>query len=534
MRLVVVLLALVGLIAAACGRDSNDASVAGTSLELDANDNTPRVSSEIPEEIDTDDADPSAEPQDGAEAVGGELNLDPEAEIPSTTNQPTTTTSSTTTTTEPSTTTSSVPPTSATTSTTTEAPASTTSTSETPAPAPAPQPVVRTGAGVLVDSGFEALAGKRVGLIANHTSTVDGTHLIDLLVEAPDVELVSVFAPEHGVRGNADAGELFNDEIDQATGTPIQSLYGSVRQPTNEMLTNIDVLVYDLQDVGTRTYTYISTMGLAMQSAAAADIEFVVLDRPNPLGNNLLDGFVLDEEQISFIGQYRIPLAYGLTVGELALALKADNLIGGISDLDLNVVTMQGWSPSMLWPETGLDWVAPSPGLPTFNAALAYPGTVLFEATSISYGTGGDYPFQAAAAPWANAEGIAEGMNRLGLPGVTFEPFNFTPTVIPGISPNPKLEGEPVEGVWLNITDRNAFRPVETAVYLLDAFYDQARVVGVSDNFIDRPDTMDLLAGTDRLRRQLDANVDPADIIAAWEAELDGYGASIENRRLYR
>jgi len=391
----------------------------------------------------------------------------------------------------------------------------------------------RTGADRLVESGFAQLAGKRVGLIANHTSIVDGRHLIDHLAEAPNVDLASVFAPEHGVRGNADAGETFDDEIDEATGTPVQSLYGDVRQPTPEMLAGIDVIVYDLQDVGSRTYTYISTMGLAMQSAAAAGIEFVVLDRPNPLGNVLTDGFMLDIEQQSFIGQFQIPLAYGLTPGELAIAVKDQGLLPGLDPLQLDVITLTDWDPSMQWPDTGLEWLAPSPGLPTFESALAYPGTVLFEATSISYGTGGDFPFSSVGAPWVDGEALADRMNALGLPGAEFVAVTYTPESIENVSPNPRLEGEALQGIRIDITDRRSYRPVATAVHLLDALYDQARAAGVNE-FIDRPATMDLLAGTDRLRTQLDADVDPETIIASWAGELAAFEESIESSRLYR
>ena len=261
--------------------------------------------------------------------------------------------------------------------------------------APAPttterQAVVTSGADALVDSDFARLDGQRVGLIVNHTALASGEHLIDLIDAAPNVELVAIFAPEHDIRGTAGAGELFGDRVDPRTGVQIFSLYTDTRQPSPAMLADVDVLVYDLQDVGARFYTYISTMGLAMQSAARAGIPFVVLDRPNPGGGGSSAGFVLEPDQISFIGQFPIPASYGLTAGELATAIKGEAWLPGLDGLALDVVAMQGWERQMRWPATEQPWVPPSPGLPTFESALAYPGTVLFEATPISYGGGTD------------------------------------------------------------------------------------------------------------------------------------------------
>jgi len=406
----------------------------------------------------------------------------------------------------------------------------------TPAPPPpeptvVPPPAVTVGAEVLADNSFAALDGRRVGLIANQTSLVRGEHLIDVLHNAPNVELTAVFAPEHGVRGNIEAG-LLDDTVDFSTGVTIFSLYNETRQPTPEMLEDVDVLVFDLQDVGTRFYTFISTMGLSMQSAATAGIPFVVLDRPNPIGDAGAAGFTLEPDQLSFIGQYPIPSSYGLTSGELALAIKGERWLPGLDDLEIQVVELAGWSRSMLWPATEREWVPPSPGLPTFESALAYPGAVLFEATSISYGGGTLEPFSIFGAAWADGDALAAELSSRNLPGVTFEAVTFTPMPIEGITEDPRLNGETMFGVRYIITDAAAFDPVESGLHVLDAFNRQAAQLGITD-FVDRPQMLDLLAGTSRLRELVVAGVSADDIIAAWEPDAAAFDDTKRQYLLY-
>ena len=243
---------------------------------------------------------------------------------------------------------------------------------------------VLSGAQMLVKTGFEDIQGNNVGLIVNHTSRVGQDHLIDVLSASEEVNLVALFGPEHGIRWDEDAGAKIEDGIDDATGVPVFSLYGANRRPTPEMLDGVDALVFDMQDVGVRFYTFISTMGLSMQSAAEAGIPFIVLDRPNQLGGTEIEGLVLDTTYTSFVGQYPIPVRYGLTMGELALIIKGEQWVPGLENLDLQVVKLSGWSRSMLWPDTNLDWIPTSPNLPTFESALMYPGTCYFEATTAS------------------------------------------------------------------------------------------------------------------------------------------------------
>jgi uncharacterized protein YbbC (DUF1343 family) len=380
---------------------------------------------------------------------------------------------------------------------------------------------VRTGAQVLADRGFDLLDGRRVGLIVNHTARVDTVHLIDAVDATSGVTLAVLFGPEHGLRGTADAGETVSDGVDDRTGAPVYSLYGQTRKPTPEMLDGLDVLVFDIQDVGARFYTYISTMGLAMQAAAEADLPFVVLDRPNPLGGVLVSGFVLEPEQTSFVGQYPIPVAHGLTVGELAQMIKGEGWLPGLENLDLTVVPVEDWQRPQRWPATGLPWIPPSPNIPDVETAFVYPGTCLFEATGASEGRGTREPFRLLGAPWADGQALVDTLTARTLPGVRFTPAPFTPESIEGMASNPKLEGVPLGGIRLHVVDPSAYRPVATGIHVLHAFYHQAQRAG--EAFVTRPDWMDKLAGTERLREMLTAGATPEAIVAAWQAEVDAF-----------
>ncbi len=387
-----------------------------------------------------------------------------------------------------------------------------------PTSAPSVSVSVRVGAEVLVDEHFKRLGGRRVGVVLNQASQVHGESLLDVLARSTGVELSAAFAPEHGVRGTAPAGAAVTDVVDERTEVPVYSLYGSTRAPTSDMLASLDVLVFDLQDVGARPYTYLSTMGLAMQAAAHAGIPFVVLDRPNPLGGEQPDGWVLQNGYDSFVGLYPIPLAHGLTAGELARAIQGERWLPGLDRLDLQVVAMEGWQRPNRWADTGLPWIPPSPGLPSAEAAEIYPGTVLFEATSVSVGRGTAEPFSVIGAPWADGEAMAVELNRRQLPGVHFEPVSFVPAPTETV-PAPPLQGQNLAGVRIVVDDHGAFRPVATGVHLLEVFGAEAARQGI-DSFIARPDTLDALAGTNRLRLALSLGNPAADIIAGWTDEV--------------
>ena len=381
-----------------------------------------------------------------------------------------------------------------------------------------------TGAAVLSLKGFSDFFGQRVGLIASRASVVDGESTIDVLASSDEVDLVAVFAPEHGIRAEAGAGELIDDGVDEVTGLPVFSLYGSTRQPTPEMLSGVDVLMFDLQDVGTRFYTYTATMGLAMQAASAADIPFVVLDRPNPLGGDLVDGDLRDPDQESFVSQYPIPAVHGMTAGELATAIKGEGWLDGLETLDLRVVDLSGWSRSTRWDGTGLTWVPPSPGLPTSAAAATYPALVVFEATTLSFGRGTDHPFGQVGAPWLDAEAVAVDLNGRSLPGVQFEVVTFTP-MASAAATGPQFEGQDVPGVRVVITDPARARPSAIGVHLLEAIMTNAAAVDPAVEVIDRGDFLDLLTGSAEVRQGLQSGRSAASIVESWTTELDTFVA---------
>lgn len=372
----------------------------------------------------------------------------------------------------------------------------------------------RPGAAVAAADTFAVLRGQRVGLIGNHTSTVGDRHLADLLHEAPDVTLTALFGPEHGLRGTADAGTSVADGRDPDTGVPIYSLYGDTRRPTPAMLAEVDVLVFDMQDVGARFYTYISTMGLAMQAAAEADLPFVVLDRPNPLGGTYVSGFVLEDEQRSFVGQYPIPTAHGLTTGEVATMIQGEAWLEGLDNLSLMVVPMAGWQRNQRWDALETPWTPPSPNIPDAETALLYPGTCFIEATAASEGRGTDAPFRLIGHPDLDGAALAADLSSRALPGVAVTAASFTPSSRPGASA-PKHEGVSVEGIELRVTNADSLDAVALGVHLLEALLSHGGA-----EMLERPTWLDRLAGTPRLREALENGIPSEAIIAAWDNEV--------------
>ncbi|EPE62211.1 hypothetical protein L479_01380 [Exiguobacterium sp. S17] len=323
------------------------------------------------------------------------------------------------------------------------------------------KPKVELGVDRLMDDP-ELLAGKRVGLITNPTGVdANMTSIVDLFHNSDDFELTALYGPEHGVRGDAQAGSTISSYIDDVTGLPVYSLYGVTKKPTPEMLKDVDVLVFDIQDVGTRYYTYIYTMAYAMEAAAENDIPFVVLDRPNPQGGLRVEGPVLDPAYSSFIGLYPIPLKHGMTVGELAHLFNREYQL----QADLEVIKMKGWKRSMLYEDTGLPFVMPSPNMPTTDTVNVYPATGLFEGTNLSEGRGTTKPFELIGAPYINAHEYAKTLNALDLSGVTFRAASFTPTFS-------KNAGKLSHGVEVYVTEPTKFEAVKTGIAMLKAAHD--------------------------------------------------------------
>ncbi len=323
-----------------------------------------------------------------------------------------------------------------------------------PASTPMRTPVL-TGLDLLERNGFRELAGQRVGLITNHTGrNLAGQSAVKLIQGAPNVKLKVLFSPEHGFEGKLDIDKV-SDSEDKGTGTKIVSLYGETRRPTAEMLADLDVVVFDIQDIGTRFYTYISTMGEAMIAAAAHQRKFVVLDRPNPINGVDIVGPMLDPKSESFVGFHRLPVRHGMTIGELARLFKQELKL----DLDLQVIACEGWQRADYWDATGLTWVNPSPNMRSLTEALLYPGVGLIETTNVSVGRGTDTPFEVVGAPWMDGRELAKSLNQLQMPGVTFVPIEFTPTAT-------KYPGELCKGVNIIITDRKAIEPVRVGLNL--------------------------------------------------------------------
>jgi uncharacterized protein YbbC (DUF1343 family)/CubicO group peptidase (beta-lactamase class C family) len=326
-----------------------------------------------------------------------------------------------------------------------------------PAPAPA---AVMTGIDVLRADNFKQLAGLRIGLVTNHTGRArDGAATIDLLASAPNVKLVSLFSPEHGIRGLLDA--TVPSSTDEKTGLPIHSLYGTTRRPTAETLAGLDAIVIDLQDIGTRFYTYMTTMAYVMEEAAARKLKVFVLDRPNPIGGVLIEGPALDESAAGFTGYLpSMPIRHSLTLGELAKVFNGEKKIGA----DLAVVAMRNWRRDAWLDESGMPWISPSPNMRNLHQATLYPGIGAFESTNISVGRGTDTPFEHVGAPWIDGVKLADALNARQIPGARFYPVRFTPTAS-------KFSGEECAGVFIVITDRQILRPVRVGAEIASALW---------------------------------------------------------------
>ena len=387
---------------------------------------------------------------------------------------------------------------------------------------------IKTGIEELKDERFRRLEGKRVGLITNPTG-VDN-HLkstIDILHEAPNVRLVALYGPEHGVRGNAHAGDTIGGSIDPATGLPVYSLYGKTHKPTRDMLRDIDVLVYDIQDIGCRSFTYISTMGLAMQAAAEAGIDFIVLDRPNPLGGERVEGCVVEDGYTSFVSQYPIPYVYGLTCGELARLLNEEGMIG--ARCRLHVVKMRGWRRRMDYAATGLPWVLPSPHIPHAETALFYPATgILGELGTLSIGVGYTLPFQLFAAPWIDAAQLARRMNALRVPGVSFRPIYLKPFYA-------TCKGEFIQGVQVHLTDarRAALSELQfLAMQELATLYPSHNPLQEADSV--RLRMFDKVCGSPEIRRRFSRRFRWDDVRDYWMKDADAFRRLSRKYYLYK
>ena len=384
----------------------------------------------------------------------------------------------------------------------------------------AARPVVKTGVEVLRDGGFKELQGKRVGLVTN-PSGVDRylRSTVDILFNAPGVNLVALYGPEHGVRGDVYAGGHVTDTKDEATGLPVYSLYGPTRKPTPQMLEGIDVMVYDIQDVGARSYTFISTLGLVMEACAAKGIEVVVLDRPNPLGGNKIEGCYVEQPFNSFVSQYRIPYVYGLTVGELAIMINEEGLNRGQKGdqaparCKLTVVPMEGWERDMLYEDTGLPWVLPSPNIPFKETPLYYAAAGICGELYgfMDIGVGYTLPFQTFGATWLDPEKLKARLESYGLPGISFRTIWYKP--IAG-----SRKGELVKGLQFFFTDYEKARVTETQFYVMQAvaeLYPDKKAFEIISGY----GLFDKVCGTDYVRKEFSKRYKVADIADYWRKD---------------
>jgi len=382
-------------------------------------------------------------------------------------------------------------------------------------PPPAPREPVMTGLDVLRSQGFALLQGKRVGLITNHTGRArDGAAAIDLLHDAKNVKLVALFGPEHGIRGVLDAN--VPAETDARTGLPIHSLYGDTRRPTAAMLEGIDTLVIDLQDIGVRFYTYMTTMAFAMEEAAKRKVPVVVLDRPNPVNGYQVEGPLLDKTELSFIGYFPMPIRHGMTIGELARLFNGENKIGA----ELTVVPLKNWRRDDWYDDTGLPWINPSPNMRNLNQATLYPGIGAIEYSNISVGRGTDTPFEQVGAPWIDGVRLAELLNARKVPGIRFYPVRFTPAAS-------KFSGEECQGVFMVVTDRAALRPVRVGLEIAGALQ---KLYGSQ---FDLEASYRLLGSKESIAR-IRSGDDPAAVAASWAAAESRWRLMRSQYLLYR
>lgn len=376
-----------------------------------------------------------------------------------------------------------------------------------------------TGLDILERDGFKQLEGKRVGLITNHTSLdLNGVNAVDAFHKAGNFKLAAIFSPEHGFRGTEEGGVYIASSSDPVTGVPVYSLYGKNKQrPTPEMLKDLDILVFDIQDIGARFYTYLTTMGYAMEEAAKAGLPFMVLDRPNPIGG-LVEGPVLEPGISFFTAYFPVPARHGFTAGEMALFHKANLNLA----LDLTVVPLENWNRDLFFDQTGVVWTNPSPNIRNVNAEVLYPGLGCFEASNISVGRGTDRPFLWFGAPWLKAGKIAKGLSKAGLKGVKFSALKLTPD-------KDVFEGKLCEGINIEVTDKAAVRALDIfvhAVYLLRKYN--------GEEFRLKPEEIRKMTGSSALHNMLEAGAKPAEILAAFERDNAGFRAGAAKFLLYK
>ncbi|MBZ0198358.1 MAG: DUF1343 domain-containing protein [Ignavibacteriaceae bacterium] len=385
------------------------------------------------------------------------------------------------------------------------------------------------GSDRLISEYQHLIKGKSIGLVTNHTGLLsNGKHIADVLNGIEGVKLVALFGPEHGVRGDAPAGEKITDSFDAQTGAHVYSLYGKYRKPTDEMLQGIDLLIYDIQDIGARFYTYISTLFYIVQTSAEKDIPLLVLDRPNPIDGISVDGPVRAEDQQSFVGIAPIPTMHGMTIGELAKLFAGEEYIGKGLKPNLTVIEMKNWKRDSYFDDYNLPWTPPSPNIPDLETAIVYPGICLIEGVNVSEGRGTYHPFLTIGAPYINSDELISKLNEYGHDGLKLEKIDFTPVSIEAMATSPKNKDEECYGIKLSVIDRKKFQRVEFGVKLVSALH---QLYGTKLKFRDAG--FDRLAGDKKIREMIMSDFSPEQIFEYWRNDLNKFLTIREKYLLY-
>lgn len=387
---------------------------------------------------------------------------------------------------------------------------------------------IATGADLLLSENIDLIEGHNLGIITNQTALLaNGTHLVDALYNSEfRIKIVALFGPEHGIRGDAKAGEVVENGIDDKTQAPIYSLYGKNKKPTKEMLKGVDVLIFDMQDVGARFYTYLSTLYYSMQAAAENKIPIIVLDRPNPIGGNYVDGPIRQDSLNSFVGIAPIPIAHGMTFGELANYFNDENLLGNNLHAMLEVLKIKNWKRNYFFNDLNLPWIKPSPNITDLETAIVYPGICLIEGTNISEGRGTEKPFLNIGAPFIKAKQLLNELRKFKITGITFSEISFTPKDIPNVAANSKYKDNLCHGISIHVTDKTKVESVKfgiTLLYVLHKLYPK--------EFSFKEKSFELLSGDSKIRKQLLMNISPKQIFKSYQKELSNF-KEIRNKYL--
>ncbi len=388
---------------------------------------------------------------------------------------------------------------------------------------------VKTGAEVLISDKIQIIKNKNIGIITNHSAILsDGTHLIDSLIKIDGIKIKTIFSPEHGFRGNVPDGVIIGQSTDPKTGIPVISLYGKTRKPTPEMLENIDVLIFDIQDIGARFYTYISTLFLALQSAVENNIDFIILDRPNPIGGIKVDGPIIDDSLKSFVGIAPLPVMHGMTIGELGLFFNQPGILETGKKAHLQVIKMQNWNRNYYFDDCGLPWVKPSPNMVSVEAEIVYPGMCFLEGTNVSESRGTYTPFLTFGAPFIKPDELKTALEKYNIHGLELRDTVFTPVAISGMSNSPKYKNRQCAGLNLKVTDREVFQPVKFGVILLSVLHKL-----YPEQFKIKEKRLSKLFGKTYLAEMINAGRNPEEIISLWEQESETFKTKRKKFLLY-